>query len=439
MDKKLTEVKKKIKEDELLRSVNLFFSLTNTTVYLVGGYIRDLLLGKESSDIDIVVDAPTSTVKALAHFLNATVFYLRKREIYARVMIMREGRRIDISFINEENFKEELERRDFTINSMAINLTKLFKGEDDFFIDYFNGLKDIEDKIIRQTNQNVFEDDPIRVLRAFRFKNLLNFEIEKETLNNLKTYKSYLDKVSPERMRDEFFRITLMDNKILYDLYENGILTEIFPHLDYEFLQMALTNLEDAISKPEKYFKQEEVREVFVNFWNEPVGKEVFHIQTFKLALLTFGEETPALFIRKKFNASLRTCTKVQNVIFAFKYLKNSYEEGQDILSIDFIGTFFRTYKKETIEAYLLLTFYYKNSKKFPKKDVLDFVALFVKNRFKSLVISGNEIVKEYGLTPSPFVGDLLMYLKAHQILEKIKTKEDAKALIDKYLKKEEW
>ena len=438
MDKKLTEVKKKIKEDELLRSVNLFFSLTNTTVYLVGGYIRDLLLGKESSDIDIVVDAPTSTVKALAHFLNATVFYLRKREIYARVMIMREGRRIDISFINEENFKEELERRDFTINSMAINLTKLFKGEDDFFIDYFNGLKDIEDKIIRQTNQNVFEDDPIRVLRAFRFKNLLNFEIEKETLNNLKTYKSYLDKVSPERMRDEFFRITLMDNKILYDLYENGILTEIFPHLDYEFLQMALANLEDAISKPEKYFKQEEVREVFVNFWNEPVGKEVFHIQTFKLALLTFGEETPALFIRKKFNASLRTCTKVQNVIFAFKYLKNSYEEGQDILSVDFIGTFFRTYKKETIEAYLLLTFYYKNSKKFPKKDVLDFIALFVKNRFKSLVISGNEIVKEYGLTPSPFVGDLLMYLKAHQILEKIKTKEDAKALIDKYLKKEE-
>lgn len=439
MEKKLLELKKKIKEDELLRSVNLFFSLNNITVYLVGGYIRDLLLGKESSDIDIVVDAPTSTVKALAHFLNATVFYLRKREIYARVMIMREGRRIDISFINEDNFKEELERRDFTINSMAINLTKLFKDEDDFFIDYFNGLKDVENKIIRQTNPEIFENDPIRVLRAFRFRNLLGFEIEKETLKNLKTYKSYLDKVSPERMRDEFFRITLMENKILYDLYENGILTEIFPHLDYEFLQMALTNLEEAVSKPEKYFKQEEVREVFVNFWNEPVGKEVFHIQTFKLALLSFGEETPALFIRKKFNASLRTCTKVQNVIFAFKYLKNSFEEGQDILSIDFIGTFFRTYKKETIEAYLLLTFYYKNSKKFPKKEVLDFISLFVKNRFKSLVISGNEIVKEYGLTPSPFVGDLLMYLKAHQILEKIKTKDDAKALIDKYLKKEEW
>jgi len=438
MDKKLLELKKRIKEDELLRSVNLFFSLTNTNVYLVGGYIRDLLLGKESSDIDIIVDAPTSTVKALAHFLNATVFYLRKREIYARVMIMREGRRIDVSFINEENFKEELERRDFTINSMAINITKLFKDEDDFFIDYFNGLKDIDDKVIRQTNPNVFEEDPIRVLRAFRFKNLLGFEIEKETMKNLKTHKSELDKVSPERMRDEFFRITLMDNKILYDLYENEILTEIFPHLDFEFLEMALTNLDEAISKPEKYFKQEEVREVFVNFWNEPVGKEVFHIQTFKLALLSFGEETPALFIRKKFNASLRTCTKVQNVIFAFKYLKNSFEEGQDILSIDFIGTFFRTYKKETIEAYLLLTFYYKNSKKFPKKEVLDFISLFVKNRFKSLVISGNEIVKDYGLTPSPFVGDLLMYLKAHQILEKIKTKEDAKALIDKYLKKEE-
>ena len=438
MDKKLLELKKRIKEDELLRSVNLFFSLTNTTVYLVGGYIRDLLLNKESSDIDIIVDAPTSTVKALAHFLNATVFYLRKREIYARVMIMREGRRIDVSFINEENFKEELERRDFTINSMAINITKLFKDEDDFFIDYFNGLKDIDGKVIRQTNPNVFEEDPIRVLRAFRFKNLLGFEIEKETMKNLKTHKSELDKVSPERMRDEFFRITLMDNKILYDLYENEILTEIFPHLDFEFLEMALTNLDEAISKPEKYFKQEEVREVFVNFWNEPVGKEVFHIQTFKLALLSFGEETPALFIRKKFNASLRTCTKVQNVIFAFKYLKNSFEEGQDILSIDFIGTFFRTYKKETIEAYLLLTFYYKNSKKFPKKEVLDFISLFVKNRFKSLVISGNEIVKDYGLTPSPFVGDLLMYLKAHQILEKIKTKDDAKALIDKYLKKEE-
>lgn len=438
MEKKLLELKKRIKEDELLRSVNLFFSLNNTTVYLVGGYIRDLLLGKESSDIDIIVDAPTSTVKALAHFLNASVFYLRKREIYARVMIMREGRRIDVSFINEENFKEELERRDFTINSMAVNLTKIFKDEDDFFIDYFNGLKDLENQIIKQTNPGIFEEDPIRVLRAFRFKHTLGFEIDKETLKNLQANKSLLDKVSPERMREEFFRILMMEDKILYDLNESGVLKETFPNLNFEFVDMALTNFEDSIKNPDKYFKQEEVREVYVNFWNEPVGKEVFHIQTFKLALLCFGEETPALFVRKKFNASLRTCTKVQNVIFAFKYLKNSFDEGQDILSVDFIGTFFRTYKKETIEAYMLLTFYYKGSKKFPRKEVLDFVGLFVKNRFKSLVISGNEIVKEYGLTPSPFVGDLLMYLKAHQILEKIKTKEDAKALIDKYLKREE-
>lgn len=82
MEKKLLELKKRIKEDELLRSVNLFFSLNNTTVYLVGGYIRDLLLGKESSDIDIIVDAPTSTVKALAHFFKCKcILFEKKRNI----------------------------------------------------------------------------------------------------------------------------------------------------------------------------------------------------------------------------------------------------------------------------------------------------------------------------------------------------------------------
>jgi len=436
MEKKLKEIKERIKEDKLLKSLNLFFSLNNITVYLVGGFVRDLLLGKESNDIDIVIDAPTSIVKALAHFLNGSVFYLRKREIYARVMILSEGRRIDVSFTNEDNLKEELERRDFTINSMAINLTKLFKDEDDFFIDLFGGLNDLKKKIIRQVKDDIYEKDPIRILRAFRFKHSLNFKIEDETLKTLLRDKSLLEKVTPERMQDEFFRILLMDNDILYDLYEAKVLNVIFPHVNFDFMDMALKNLKDSMEKPEKLFKREEIREVFVNFWSEPVGKEITHLQTFKLAVLTFGDETPALFIRRRFAASLRICTKVQNVIFAYKYLKNSYEEGQDILAVDFIGTFFRTYKKETIEAYLLLYFTFKSSRKFPKKEILNFIGLFVKNRFKSLVISGKEIVKEYGLTPSPFVGDLLMYLKAHQILEKIKTKEDAKALIDKYLKR---
>jgi len=187
------------------------FKKAGFTLYIVGGAIRDYLLGLENGDFDFTTDAEPSEVKALfSHVIptgidHGTVTVIFEKQMFEVTTFRSEGIYLDgrhpssVTFIR--NLEEDLKRRDFTINAFAADCTT------GAIIDLNNGLKDLREKTIRAIGdpQKRFEEDALRIFRACRIASKLNFIIEENTLSAMKSEKENLKNVSAERIREELF------------------------------------------------------------------------------------------------------------------------------------------------------------------------------------------------------------------------------------------
>lgn len=208
--------------------------------YIVGGSVRDNLMGIRPSDFDITTSARPEEIEEV--FKDFKLITLGKRFGTIGILINEEvietttfrsdgnyedGRHPDdVKF--SDNLEEDLKRRDFTINAMAMDREKNL-------YDIFDGKKDLENKVIKTVGNPYkrFEEDKLRMLRAVRFSNRLGFDIEKETANAIINYSENIKEVSKERIREEFDKILLSDtpkNGILL-LLDLGLLKELIPEL----------------------------------------------------------------------------------------------------------------------------------------------------------------------------------------------------------------
>lgn len=212
-------------------------------VYVIGGYVRDCILERESKDIDILsVGQGIKVAKEFAKIVkskNISVF-----KSFGTAMVRHKNLEIEFVGARKESYQrnsrkpivedgtlqDDQNRRDFTINALAISLNKENFGE---LLDPFKGIKDIENKIIRTPLDPVitFSDDPLRMIRAIRFATQLNFEIEKSAFEAIKNQKNRIEIISKERINDELNKIILSPKpSIGFDLLEKtGLLKIIFP------------------------------------------------------------------------------------------------------------------------------------------------------------------------------------------------------------------
>lgn len=213
-------MKKKIEHlpDQLRELINLasrIAAVCRMPAYLVGGFARDLLLGVENLDLDIVVVGDgIAFAEKLAAALNARL--IRHKAFGTATVIPAGHLKIDVSSARKESYpaaaklpqvrpgslKDDLFRRDFTINAMAIDISEGNFGQ---LKDYFGGRRDLSLKKIRVMHEASFIDDPTRILRAARFEKRYAFKIEPRTLKLLKEAAALkmLEKVEPHRIRDE--------------------------------------------------------------------------------------------------------------------------------------------------------------------------------------------------------------------------------------------
>lgn len=170
-------------------------------IYLVGGAVRDYLLGKTTCDKDILVNNAESFAKEFARKNNATFITLDSENRIYRVVLRDKINYLDITEPIEGSLEKDLRRRDFTINAIAINLkTKKI-------IDINNGQEDIKNRVIRSISEDNLVDDPLRILRAFRFSATLGFEIEQGTLEQIKRHKDLILNPAKERVNYEILKL----------------------------------------------------------------------------------------------------------------------------------------------------------------------------------------------------------------------------------------
>ena len=186
----------------------------------VGGSVRDLVLGKEISDVDIATSATPEEVKSLfSHTVDVgiehgTVLVLHHHDSYEVTTFRTEGTYQDFRHPDSVTFvrslEEDLMRRDFTINALAVN-------DKEEIVDYFGGIEDLEREIIRCVGNPMerFNEDALRMMRAVRFAGQLGFTIESDTFNAIRTLKANLERVAVERMKVEFEKMILSPHRAL--------------------------------------------------------------------------------------------------------------------------------------------------------------------------------------------------------------------------------
>jgi len=215
--------------------------------YVIGGYVRDIVLNRPCKDIDVVaigsgIDLANAVAKKIGKGTKVTVFknfgtaMLNYKEyeiefVGARKESYDRGSRKPI--VEDGTLEDDQNRRDFTINALAISLNKHNFGE---LLDPFDGLKDIKNKTLKTPLDPdiTYSDDPLRMMRAIRFATQLNFTINKDSLKSIEKNKERIKIVSKERIIEELNKVIACSTpsigfKILFD---TGLLEIIFPELD---------------------------------------------------------------------------------------------------------------------------------------------------------------------------------------------------------------
>ena len=341
--------------------------------YFVGGCVRDYLLGESFSDIDITTNALPSEVKKIFHktidtgIQHGTVTILINNVGYEVTTFRTEGDYKNhrapekVEFVS--NLREDLDRRDFTINAMALDYNgKLF--------DYHNGEIDLNSKIIRTVNNpnERFYEDALRMLRAFRFSSKLGFDIENETLAAIKKNAQLISYVSIERIVNEFRKLLAgKGNLKSFELLLGSKLNAYIPFLkeiktiqdftDYTFCQSLyiLSKVNDISFDTLKYLKLS--------------NKEVKLIKEFEKINIEFLKNTPLEIILYRYN--------IDDVIFVNNYYN---------------------YKKTTVIESCILAI----------------------NSFNDIEITSQEIIRTINKNPGPWIKSITLKLEKEILLGRV-------------------
>ncbi len=204
----------------------------------MGGAIRDALLGKSVRfDLDLAIRGNGFLIaRELADLIGSDAAFvpLDNERGTGRVVVGRgEVVTLDISSFKGEDIAADLHERDFTINAIAVGLDDFLEHGLDRLVDPTGGLDDLRAGIVRACSDHTFRDDPLRILRAFRFQSRLRFRVADDTLGMIPSGLPELSKVSWERIRDEFIAILACDNsaQCIRTMDRFGVIDALFPEL----------------------------------------------------------------------------------------------------------------------------------------------------------------------------------------------------------------
>ena len=437
---------KKFVDHEIFYLLSELSEKIQIKTFVVGGFVRDCLLNKQSElkDIDIVCDhSAIELAKKLSNKLKLKDIVIYKN--FGTALVKYKSSQIEFisarrEYYNESSRKPEIilgtmeddqKRRDFTINAMSIALNKNNFGK---LIDPFNGQEDLKNKVIKTPLEpnKTFSDDPLRMFRAIRFSNQLNFKIEAKTLQAIKDNRNRINILSKERMLDEFEKILLCKKPSngLKLLFETGIISIYFKelqdlhgvekinnhsHKDNFFHTLEVIDnvrkksnniwliwaaLLHDIAKPKT--KKYSQKEGWTFHGHEYLGSKMVP-GIFKKLKLPLNEKMK--YVQKLVLLHLRLIPLTKKYVTDSAFRRIVFEAGNDIDDLYILCEADITSKnEEKVNKYLKNLIYVKNKiEEIEKKDKL--------KNFQPPV-DGEMIMKTFNLKPSKLVGEIKIKIR---------------------------
>lgn len=441
-------------------------------VYITGGSIRDLLLGKTPADYDIAVtEHPERLAKTIAEKTSGTLIQMGKHE-HRIFRIVSADNTFDVTRLTGKSIEEDLANRDFTINAIA------YEPATGTISDPLSGIKDIESKKVRMVSKEIFTKDPVRLVRAYRIGACFGFDIEHKTVSAIISDAHLTQNSAGERIRSELFKILNVKKSFPYILQmtNTGVLTTILPELSklkrcfqnryhdfdvFEHTMQAYHNLETVLYSPSLFFPRNP--EHFSRYMDpdasvicklavllHDIGKP--YVKTIDDAGNShfYGHADKSAQMVKKIGNRLRLSNKEANFLqcivryhirplFLFNaHLNNKLTSKgitrfflicADITPAILLHTVADTKAKEDKTGSVNQAFL-----SFIEKIAHDFFCNFKPKKNLPPLINGHDLIDRFGLVPSPLFKTILSSVEEARLTNKIKTKSQALLMVENFL-----
>ncbi len=471
------------KNFRLLKAIEKSAQKKKVKLYLVGGALRDILLKreKENPDIDFCLEeGAINFSKQLAKELKAGFVVLDKEHGSARVVKKTKDKiyTLDFTDFRGRTLKDDLFHRDFTINTLAIELGRIYeeKDLDELIVDHYRGKKDLRKGLIRALGRGSFKEDPLRILRAFSLAALFDFKIHKDTLRLVSLEKNKISGVSGERVRDEFFKILSSPRayKSFLGLDKYKILELIIPEIKvmhrlrqgpYHHLDVWGHSLE-TVRHLELIIRDFSRNKEMRAYLNEEISSGHKRYELIKLAGLLHDVGKPKALRVEKGKISFRAHERIgyhmiEDIALRFKlsndeihtlkqmilfHLRPGFLADNERITPRAEFRYFRDAAKEAVSI-LLISLADQRATKGPLTSKQSrtrhekAVGYLIKKYFKkeksvrpSRLINGDDLIRQFKLEPSPLIGKILSELEELQAIGKIKSKEEALSAAEKLI-----
>lgn len=477
----------------LLTKVSAIQVQHNCRAYIVGGFVRNWLLGRETADIDIAVSGDAlSVAQEVAEAINGRYVLLDEANGVARVVVLHDEQPWHLDFTSfSSGIENDLLRRDFTINAMAMELQGLFSGSPKL-IDPFSGEADLKKGLVRALSQQIFKDDAARLLRAVRLASEFAFEIEPETESLIRQNCQLVRLVPGERLREELLRLLALPGSggLMRYLDELALLTEVIPELDemkgveqpkehywnvFDHSVETVAAVEFMLRESQWEYGTEDL--LAVTPWSEEIKQhfdEVVSSGSNRRMLLKLGgllhdvakpatktvEETGkmrflghtkrgatmAAMILERLRFSSRETRLVETLVYHHLHPVQMANDG--LPTSRAIFRYFRDTEDSGVDVlFLALADYLATNG--PKLDMGEWqqhnqlINYITAEHFKQQaevlpvkLIDGHDLMDIFGLSSGPLLGEFLTEVREAQVAGEVSTREEAIALVQRKLEK---
>ena len=450
----MNQLREKIHKDPVLSKLSGLSKEKRIPLFLVGGYLRDLLLRTSRKDYDFTLPKDASSfIATIEEVLLLHFFKVGKEEINTTTYrIIKEDMSIDLTFLQGETIEEDLQRRDFTINAIAFSL------QDETFHWVEESLEDIENKLIRAVSNHSIDQDPLRMLRAIRYLCTLDgFALDKGLKEEISFKKEKILSLPGERIKTELDHILLSPRPAIgmKSLHESNLLLTLFPelkglenlgqnehhHLDVLSHTLLMTEKISwafewvAQNHQEIFLTQEDRLSLYYAALFHDIGKQDTYTRDEKERVHFYSHESFSVQAAERIMERLRFSNLVKNIILRLiknhmRILNLSWETKETALKrlVNQIG--------EETPLLVLLTLADKEASRgilsiqideIVENHCLRILKLF---REKDIVhpppfITGHDVMA-LGYSSGPRVGEILNFICQKQVEGEIKNREEA-------------
>lgn len=429
----ITRKTQELRDNPLMQTLYAFAHAKGIQLYLVGGSVRDLLLNRPTTDWDFTLESNTlEFAKMFADSIRAPFIPLEEEPPTARVIVKtpqstQTELSIDFTQFRATTLTDDLCLRDLTINAMAIALESVMESDSSEIIDPCNGRNDLAIRQLQFPSEQVILNDPLRLMRIYRFAAQLDFTISEKSIAFVQKHKHLLPQISKERLRDEFLKTLNVEKATPYlqQIFEIGLLAQVFPNIKQTpTLWHSLENFEDN-PIPEMLIPYKDEINTYLS---EELGFYVNRRSLIKLCLLLQGNIED---IGELLRLSKKAWRFMKCIVMGHQQLSDKELTKKQI--IDFL----RSSKSDWWSGLL----YSAAADPIPAEVLRKIVNIYYEHFLPILkqgrLITGGDLIHKFQVKEGEKIGMLLKQIEEQQFYGEIRTREEAFAAVEALIRNE--